>query len=130
FEEVERARGHLLAETSGLGDRQAVVVVDAEDELGAELLAGADQELRRPADRLARLEDIVLAAPGGGEEADGGPAAVDQGLRLLDGLVAVLGDRAGGGEGGDELAVLAAEQLVNGHAQRLPLDVVQRDVDG
>ena len=37
---------------------------------------------------------------------------------------------AGRREERDEVALLAAEQLVDRHAERLALDVVQRDVDG
>ena len=47
----------------------------------------------------------------------------------LDGDIA-LGLVPGRGEGRDAVALLAAEQLVDRHAQRLALDVVQRDVDG
>ena len=71
---------------------------------------------------------LLLVA--GGEEADrlSSPAR-DQLAGLLDHrrrprLV------AGRGEGRDAVALLAAEQLVDRHAERLALDVVQRDVDG
>ena len=126
LEEIERARRHLLAEARGLRDRQAVVVVDAEHDGLAELLARLDAPLRRLGDALARLVDAA-AVVAGREEADGAPAHRHQFLRLLDhlGAARALGRR----EGRDVVALLAAEQLIDRHAERLALDVVQRDVD-
>ena len=47
LEEVERAAADLLAEARGLGDRQAMVVVDAEDDVVAERLARLDAPFSR-----------------------------------------------------------------------------------
>ena len=46
LEEVERAGRHLLAEARRLGDREAVVVVDAEHDRVAERLARLHAPLR------------------------------------------------------------------------------------
>ena len=86
LEEVERALRHALAERSGLGDREPVVVVDAERRPGPDRLAQPGQPLGGRADRLARLE--VAAALGLGRRVDPGadhvPAAGEQQLCVLD----------------------------------------------
>ena len=79
------------------------------------------------ADALARLEAVAVVLAGG-EEADRGPAGSGEGLGLLDHLRA--GGGPGRGEGRDAVALLAAEELVDRYAERLALDVVERDVDG
>ena len=75
----------------------------------------------------ARLEDVPrLSWPAGKRRIAFQPSR-HQLLRLLDHLRAA--GPAGGGEGRDDVALLAAEELVDRHAERLALDVVERDVD-
>ena len=96
-----------------------MVIVDAKRDRAAELLACADEPRSRRRERFARLENIerVLAH---GKESDAAPAVLYQ----LHGFL----DHPGAGrkrrrEGRDAIAVLAAEQLVLGNAERLALNV-------
>ena len=114
-----------------LGHAQPVMVVDAQHRPRPDRLAqfGRARCAVRPMDsrgsnRLAIAAGIGM--PGAG--ADDVPAALDQQLHLLDQLRPHR--RAGGGEAGHVVALLAAQQLVDRHAQRLAGDVVQGDVDG
>ena len=107
--------------------REAVVVVDAEHDVVAQFLARLDAPWRRRGDRLARLVDGRGCRGRPGDRRMAFQPCVDQHLGLLDHLGAGLG--VGGGEGRDAVAMLAAEQLVDRHAERLALDVVQGDVD-
>ncbi len=125
---VKRPEGHALAERRSLRHGQAVVVVDAQDGLRADsfahpghTLGGADQ--RAPGFEAARLVRMALHA----RQADAGPAGLQAALREFHDAADLVG--ADGRKGVNEVAVLAAEQLPDRHAERLALDVVQRDVD-
>ena len=85
-------------------------------------LGGADQ--RAPGLEAAGLVRVALHA----READAGPAGLETALGQLDDATDLVG--ANGGERIDEVSMLAAEQLPHRDAERLALDVVQRDVDG
>ena len=105
------------------------MVVDAEDDPVVQGLSRLDQPLRGLCDRLARLEDALVAVrqplP---VQPDALPAILDECLRLGEGRVLVpLARRR---EAGHEVAVPAAQELVDRYAQRLALDVVEGDVDG
>ena len=120
-------RRHLLAEARRLGDAQPVVIVDAEDHLVAERLARLARTTRRCA-RYARAarRRRVFSCPLGDSRMQLQPASTSS---FACSIISGPGARAGGGEGRDAVALLAAEQLVDRHAQRLALDVVQGDVD-
>src|SRR5436190_23979945 len=105
-----------------------MMIVDTKDHLVAQRIACLVQHARGSADRLARLEDVSAALPDG-EEADRLPPLRAQVPGSFDGNIA-LGLISGRGEGGDAVALLASEQLVDRHSQRLALDVVKGDVDG
>lgn len=104
-----------------------MMVVDAEHEVVAQRLACPVQHARGGADRFARLEDVPAALPDR-EEAYRLPPLRAQFPGPFDGSIA-LGLVSGRGEGRDAVALLAAEQLINRHPQRLALDVVKGDVD-
>ena len=77
--------------------------------------------------RGSKSVSIAAAIGVAGRGADDAPAALEQQLRVLDQTRPHR--RAGGREARHVVAVLAAQELVDGHAERLARDVVQRDVD-
>ena len=151
LEEVERARRHPLAVAGGLGDRKPVVPVDAERDPRADRLADPGRPLGRDCERFAGLEHVRVVggcAIGGsvgdrgrgpcavgrarcaghaGEEPDRLPALCDQAADVVEERRAHR--CAGGREQWDEVALLPAQKLVDGDAEGLAADVVQRDVD-
>lgn len=128
LEEIEHAAAEFVAEARGLRHRQPMMIVDAEHHVLAQRLARLVQHARRGAYRLARLED-VLAVLAGGKEADRLPSLRAQLMGAFDGSIA-RGFVSGRGEGGDAFPLLAAEQFVDRHSQRLALDIMKGDVDG
>src|SRR6478609_9466057 len=103
-----------------------MMIVDAEDDLTAQLLAGLGAPSGGQRDVFARLVDLG-ALMTRRRQAQRGPAMRDQHPGLLDHIRAGLA--VGGGECRNAVALLAAEELVYGDAERLALDVVKRDVD-
>src|SRR5690606_35981746 len=95
--------------------------------LAAQFLACLVENPRRGRDRLARPENVaaVLAHR---EKSDGVEAGGLEFLRALDGAFARA--VAGRGKGGYDMPLLAAEQVMDRYAPRLPLDVMQANVDG
>ena len=128
LEEIEHAAAELVAEARRLGHRQPMMIIDAEDDIVAQRFARLVEHPRGRTDRFARLEDGLAVLPGG-EEADRLPSLFAQFAGSVDGPIA-LGLVSGGRERGDAVALLAAEQLVDRHPERLALDVVESDVDG
>ena len=127
LEKIEHPPVEPAAEACRFGDRQPVVIIYAEHHFVAEFLARPVQQARRGGNGLARLEDIAAVLPDG-KEADG----VEPHLHELAGTLhrPFPGSISRGGEGGNDMALPAPEQFVNGHAERLALDVVKGDVDG
>ena len=129
LEEVERARGHLLAEAGGLGDRQAMVVVDAEHDVVAQRLA----RLRAPfggvgdATRAARRRPCC-SWPRRGERRMRVPAVRDQ-LAWPARSSPARGSARVVAKVGMTSRCLPPSSSIDRHAERLALDVVERDVD-
>src|SRR5688572_14746672 len=103
-----------------------MMIVDAEDDIAQRLARLVEHPCGR-ADRFARLEDALAVLPRG-EKADRLPPLRAQLAGSFDGGIA-LGLVSGGSESGDAVTLLAAEQLVDRHPERLTLDVVESDVD-
>ena len=131
LEEVERARRHPLAERRRLGDRQPVVVVDrrAMTSGPTRLAQPRSQRRRRRRSTRAARRRVPPAVSSGAwihVRTTFQPCATSS-LRVLDQSPgpSALGRR----EERHVVAMLAAEQLVDRHAERLAADVVERDVD-
>ena len=127
FEEVQSPARHLLAIAGGLRHAQPMVEVDAKDHLVPQRLAALDRPFGGFGDAFAWLIDLVrpLARR---DEADRLPSLRLEFEHLLDDFRA-RGFRTRGRERRNEIALLAAQQLVDRHSERLALDVVQGDVD-
>src|SRR3954466_9535325 len=104
-----------------------MMIVDAQHQVVAQRLTRFVEHSGGRPDRLARLED-VLAALSDRKEADRLPSLCGQFAGSLDSDFA-LRLVPSGGESGNTVALLAAQQFVNRHTQHLALDVVQSDVD-
>ena len=104
-----------------------MVEVDAKDHPVSQRLSALDCPFGGLGDAFAWLIDLVrpLARR---DQADRLPALRLEFEHLLDGFRA-RGFRTRRGEGRNEIALLAAQQLVDRHAERLALDVVERNVD-
>ncbi len=105
------------------------MIVDAEHHFVAQRFARLVEHPVRSAPIDSRGSKMFLAVLPEREEADrlSSPAA-HQLLGSFDRSIA-LGLVAGRGEGRNVVALLAAQQLVDRHTERLALDVVERDVD-
>jgi hypothetical protein len=129
FQEVNGPRRHALAEGSRFSHAQPVVVVGPNHGSRPHGRAQGGVPLGGDGDRLTRLEDSVAVRPEAPDQgSDALPALRHVALNLLDQVVQVL--RAGGHEAGHEVALLAAQQLVDGHIKALGHQVVQGDVNG
>jgi hypothetical protein len=130
FQEVNGPRRHALAEGSRFSHAQPVVVVGPNHGSRPHGRAQGGVPLGGDGNGLARLEAVAAVADPGtvNRGANALPAIGHVALHLLDQVVPVL--RAGGDKAGHEVALLAAQQLVDGHAEALGHQVVQRDVDG
>src|SRR5438105_4917962 len=103
-----------------------MMIIDAKNHGIAKGLEGLDHPSGGRGDRLARLVDAFDIS--GWKKAHRGPALLNQPPRLLQHLLAGRSRRRG--ESRDLVALLAAKQIINGHAEGLALDVMERDVDG
>ena len=123
------SRRHALAVGRRFGHAQSVVVVGPNHGSRPHGRAQGGVPLGGDGDRLTRLEDSVAVHPKAPDQgSDALPAIGHVPLHLLDQVVQVL--RAGGDEAGHVLALLAAQQLVDGHIKALGHQVVQGDVNG